>query len=67
MSDAAPSQRRIDLVTLAALAPAGLTLNRIQHDLLEVLTKGMPKAEAFKRIAKDFGIIERHLVVVDLG
>jgi len=54
------------LITLAAAPLAAWTLMNVQQDLLEVLTRGMPKAEAFKRIGKDFGIIDRHFVAVEL-
>jgi len=54
------------LVTVVAAPLALHTLRNRQHDLLEVLTKGMPKAEAFKRIGHDFGIIDRHFVVLGI-
>ncbi len=54
------------LVTLAAVPLAGYTLFNVQQDLLEVLSRGMPKAEAFKQIGKDFGIIDRHFVAIEL-
>ncbi len=54
------------LVTLAAAPLAYWTLVNVQQDLLEVLTRGMPKAEAFKQIGKDFGIIDRHFVAIEL-
>ncbi len=56
------------LVTLAAAPSAVLTVHpdRLEKNLLKVLTKGMPKAEAFKRIGQDFGIIDRHFVLVEI-
>jgi predicted RND superfamily exporter protein len=54
------------LVTLAAAPVAAYTLLNVQQDLLEVLSRGMPRAEAFKQIGRDFGIIDRHFVAIEL-
>ncbi len=53
------------LVTLAAAWPAVRTLRNIESNLVEVLTAGLPRAETYKRIARDFGVIDRHYLVVE--
>ncbi len=56
------------LLTVAAapLAVRAVHPDRLEKNLLKILTKGMPKAEAFKRIGEDFGIIDRHFVLVEI-
>ncbi len=65
--------RRPGTVLLAALAltagaawPAARTLRDIDYNLVEVLTAGLPRAETYKSIARNFGIIDRHFLVVEI-
>ena len=53
------------LVTAAAAPLAYRTVRRIDYDLFAVLTRGLPRAEAYKRIGREFGITDRHLLVVE--
>jgi predicted RND superfamily exporter protein len=58
----------IVLLTAGALPFAIRTVNpaNIEKDLLQVLTAGFPRAEAYKRLATDFGVTDRHFVLVEM-
>ena len=53
-------------VTLLSVPLALRSARDIEKDLRKILTEGMPRAEAFKQVGRDFGIIERHFVLVEL-
>jgi uncharacterized protein len=55
-------------LTAVAIPFAARTVDpdNVEKDLLKVLTGGLPRAEAYKRIATDFGVIDRHFVLLEL-
>ncbi len=56
------------VLTAVAIPFATRTVHpdNVEKDLLKVLTGGLPRAEAYKRIARDFGVIDRHFVLLEL-
>ncbi len=55
-------------LTLAAvpMAMRSVRSENVEKDLLKVLTAGLPRAEAYKRLAEDFGVIDRHFLLIEL-
>jgi uncharacterized protein len=53
-------------ICAAPLAVRTVMPANIERDLLAILTKGLPRAEAYKRLGKDFGIIDRHLILIEM-
>jgi hypothetical protein len=54
------------LVTAVSIWPAFHAVRNTERDLVKVLSGGMPRAEAYKRIAQDFGITDRHFVLLEV-
>ena len=69
------SGRRPGLVLVVCLGLSALAApfaartvhpENVEKDLLKVLTAGMPRAEAYKRVARDFGVIDRHFIMLEI-
>lgn len=55
-------------LTLAAIPFAARTIHpdNVEKDLLKIMAAGFPRAEAYKRIAEEFGVTDRHFVLLEL-